>query len=118
MPRATRPKPARPTVWRETSALLVGERQRFHARRGGLNLEVSLRSAGFVLAVVSHVMQPEGRHETLSDYRWPLTMSDTPVVESTIAVAKQWCETQANNIVGFVDKAATEFARTVKRGAK
>lgn len=98
MPRSI--KAAKSTVWRESTALLVAERQRLHARRGRMNLEVSLRSAGFVLAVVSHIVQPEGREETLADMRWTVVLSDARVVAAAIDVAKQWAENEADRLAG------------------
>lgn len=103
-------KAPKPTRWREATSLLVGERQRYHARRGGLNLEVSLRSTGHVDAVVSHVVQPEGRHETLVDIRWPVRILDKRLVAAQIAVAQRWCEQRADEIAKMAREVGGKLA--------
>jgi hypothetical protein len=94
--------------WRESTVLAPAERAKHHARRYGFTLEVTLVSGGIahgpkgdrVVATAGQYVVSAGRFTVLERMEWPVVASDTRGVESTIDVAKQWAETQADKLAG------------------
>jgi hypothetical protein len=63
-------------------------------------------------------VQPEGRHRTLSDFRWPIAdLSDRRNVDATVALAKRWCESTADDLSTSINKIAGDFARRFRKKA-
>lgn len=90
-----RSKAPKPTIWREASLMGLTERQRFYAHRAGAQLTVVLRASEDDTIVTANVSAE--RQARATSFRSP---GDTSVRtrNAQIAVAKRWCESEADRI--------------------
>lgn len=85
------------TAWRESLPASVTERQRCYAHRAGAQLTVILKPHADDTLVTANVVTPQ--HARATTFRVP---GDTTrrTQAAQIAVAKQWCENEADRLAG------------------